>query len=119
MFRRTLGMAAIALIAAARPAFAHAHLHSAIPAPGSMLDEAPTSVSITFTEALEFKYSSIAVRDAAGARLDDGPAHAGPDPRTLVVALKPLPPGTYAVAWEAVSVDTHRTRGAFSFMVHG
>jgi methionine-rich copper-binding protein CopC len=33
------------------------------------------------------------------------------------VPLKALRPGTYRVSWHAVSIDTHRTEGAFTFTV--
>jgi len=36
----------------------------------------------------------------------------------LVVPIsRPLSPGRYSVRWHAVSVDTHRTEGAFQFTV--
>ena len=34
-----------------------------------------------------------------------------------VPIAKPLSPGTYDVDWHAVSVDTHRVNGHFSFKV--
>jgi methionine-rich copper-binding protein CopC len=33
------------------------------------------------------------------------------------VNLKPLSAGTYKVSWRAVSTDTHRTAGNFTFSV--
>jgi len=35
----------------------------------------------------------------------------------IVKIAAPLPPGLYKVTWHAVSVDTHRTQGDFSFSV--
>jgi hypothetical protein len=35
----------------------------------------------------------------------------------MSVALKPLKPGIYHVRWHALSIDTHRTEGAFAFTV--
>jgi methionine-rich copper-binding protein CopC len=119
MHRRTLAVAAVALLAGGRAAQAHAHLRSAVPAPDSMLDVAPTQVAITFSEALEPRFSTIEVRGPGGARFDDGAAHAGADAKVLVVALKKLTPGSYTVAWHATSVDTHKTEGSFAFMLHG
>ncbi len=119
MKRRSLIFAATALVGSAGAASAHARLRSAVPAPGDMLAAAPKEVSIVFSEALEPKFSRIEVTDAAGVRVDDGAAHSGADAKTLVVALKPLAPGDYKVAWWATSVDTHKTEGSFSFMLHG
>jgi copper resistance protein C len=39
------------------------------------------------------------------------------DPQELHVPLKALAPGEYKVSWHALSVDTHRTVGDFSFTV--
>jgi methionine-rich copper-binding protein CopC len=33
------------------------------------------------------------------------------------VSLQSLPRGTYTVKWRAVTVDTHRTEGIFTFSV--
>jgi methionine-rich copper-binding protein CopC len=33
----------------------------------------------------------------------------------MVLTLPALAPGHYQVSWHAVSVDTHRTEGTFSF----
>jgi copper resistance protein C len=35
----------------------------------------------------------------------------------MSVGLKALSPGTYHVHWHALSVDTHKTEGSFSFTV--
>jgi methionine-rich copper-binding protein CopC len=93
-------------------------MRSAMPAPGSVLDTAPSEVALTFSEALEPNFSLIEVRNAAGARVDSGPAHSGADAKVLVVALHKLNPGDYTVAWRAISVDTHRTEGSFAFTLH-
>ncbi len=85
---------------------------------GSVLAAAPKEVAIWFTEALEPKFSTIEVRDAAGAAMQAGPATLAADNTALLqVTLKPLPPGTYKVMWRVLSVDTHRTQGEFDFKV--
>jgi methionine-rich copper-binding protein CopC len=33
------------------------------------------------------------------------------------VPASPLKPGVYSVKWHAVTADTHRTQGAFTFTV--
>ena len=72
---------------------------------------------IDFTEGVEPGFSSIVVRDASGARLDDGGVRLAGDETRLAVGLKPLGPGTYSVTWRVVSTDTHRTQGSFTFTV--
>lgn len=119
--QRILAIARLALITAALTpagALAHAHLRSASPAAGSTVNQAPKEVVLSFTEKLEFKFSSIEVRDAKGVALQDGAVSGDPaDATTLRVALKPLPPGTYKAIWRVLSVDTHRTNGSFTFRV--
>jgi methionine-rich copper-binding protein CopC len=76
---------------------------------------APREISLSFTEGLESTFSSVEVRDAQDARVDEGEAQVGG--RTMRVGLKALPPGTYKVYWRALSVDTHKTEGTFTFRV--
>ena len=39
------------------------------------------------------------------------------NPMEMVLNLPALAPGHYKVSWHALSVDTHRTEGGFSFDV--
>ncbi|MEZ2410369.1 copper homeostasis periplasmic binding protein CopC [Bosea sp. RCC_152_1] len=122
--RRESGFAALAAILAGgvpRPAWAHAHLAAASPAVDSTVRGAPREVSITFTEKLEGKLSSIAVKDSAGRPVDAGnSALADASGKKLAVGLRSdIGTGKYTVSWVAVSVDTHRTTGSFGFTVSG
>jgi methionine-rich copper-binding protein CopC len=104
-------------IAAPKGAAAHARLDHASPKVGSTTTAAPKQVVLTFTEKLEPTFSSIEVRDAKGTDVQAGKARAGADRTQLRVPLKALSPGTYTVIWKALSVDTHRTQGTFTFTV--
>jgi methionine-rich copper-binding protein CopC len=94
---------------------AHAFLDHAEPRVGSTVQTAPRELSLSFTEELEPAFSTVEVRDANGARVDQGKARVSAS--VMRVGLKPLPPGTYMVQWHALSVDTHKTEGSFSFHV--
>jgi methionine-rich copper-binding protein CopC len=99
-------------------ALAHAFLDTADPIVGATLNVAPTGVTITFTEGLEADFSSLMVEDESGQRVDLGDAHTAPDnPMRFSVGLKRLKPGTYKVLWHALSVDTHKTSGSYTFTV--
>ncbi len=98
-------------------AAAHAFLAKADPEVGSTVSAAPAELWIDFTQDVEPAFSRIAVTDAAGARVDRNDAHAEGGGSRLAIGLKPLPPGRYLVTWQAISVDTHRTQGSFSFTV--
>jgi len=106
------------LLSAPQWAQAHAHLTAASPAVDSTVPTAPHEVSITYTEGVEPKFSTIEVLNAAGARVDTADVHTAPDDnKRLSVSVKPLPPGVYQVIWHATAVDTHKTQGHFSFTV--
>jgi hypothetical protein len=112
---KRLWTAAILLLAAAAPAFAHAMLEHAVPGAGALLSASPASVSLTFSQPLEPAFSGIEVSDAAGHDVTGSAPRA--DGMIMQVALKKLAPGAYRVSWHAVSIDTHRTEGAYNFRV--
>ena len=113
-----IALGLIAMIGLTGQAEAHGKLKQASPAADSTVKAAPGEVIITFTEALEPKFSKIEVQDSKGQRVDQGAAQAVPgEPTRLAVALKPLPAGTYRVTWRVVSVDTHRSEGSYQFIV--
>jgi methionine-rich copper-binding protein CopC len=99
----------------AADARAHAFLDHAEPRVGSTVQTAPRELSLSFTQNLEPAFSTVEVRDANGARVDQGKAKVSGS--SMHIGLKPLSPGTYKVRWHALSVDTHTTEGSFSFRV--
>ncbi len=110
-------MLSAALLPAASPAFAHARLRASAPAVDATV-ASPAEVSITFSESLEPRFSTIEVTDAAGVRVDQGDLHlVGGDAKIVAIGLKALPNGKYTVLWHATSVDTHKTEGTFTFTV--
>ena len=106
---------AAAMAAMGTPASAHAFLQHASPGAGAMLSVAPKQIALSFTEKLEPNFSGVTVTDANGHDVEAGSAVI--DGPSVTVALKPLTPGAYHVSWHAVSVDTHRTDGAYNFTV--
>ena len=115
--RRFLPIAACLLFGATQ-AFAHAHLESAEPPVGGTVAMAPAAITLTVSEALEPRFGSIEVKDAAGKRVDDGKPHAEADnAKRFSVGVGRLAPGVYTVDWHVTSVDTHRTEGSFRFTV--
>lgn len=99
-------------------AYAHAQLRGADPPVGGTVSRAPAEVALLFSEAVEPRFCTVRVESADGAQVDKGDLHVMPDdPRRLAVGLGPLPAGEYRVVWRAISVDTHRTQGRFSFTV--
>lgn len=114
MNRRIL-LGLVAAVGFAGRASAHAFLQHANPGAGAVLRAPPKAVGLVFTEELEPVFSGVAVTDASGRNVESAPAViAG---KSMEAPVRLLPPGRYRVSWHAVSVDTHRTEGAYSFTV--
>ncbi len=113
---RTLSivMYVMALLCWSTTVQAHAFLDHASPAVGSTVAGSPSAVTLYFTEALEPKFSGAEVHGAGGARVDHGTSVSG---SVMRVSVARLAPGSYSVRWHALSVDTHKTQGSFSFTV--
>lgn len=111
-------IALFAAVAGSGAAWAHAHLTSATPAPGSTVQAAPTAVTIDFTEGVEPRFSSIVVEDGSNHPVTTGQAATAPgNNKRLSIGLAPLTPGAYRVTWHATAIDTHKTEGTFQFTV--
>ena len=106
---------ALFTLTAISAANAHAFLDHAEPRVGSTTATAPREVVLFYTQNLEPAFSSVEVSDANGARVDQGKPRISAS--TMRVGVKPLPPGTYRVRWQVLSVDTHTTEGNFTFRV--
>ncbi|MBC9728435.1 copper resistance CopC/CopD family protein [Streptomyces sp. TRM68367] len=106
-----------ALLAAAGPASAHAALTGSDPRQGAVVDKAPSRVSLTFSEQVSMSDDSLRVLDPKGERVDSG----GPSNvsgTTYAVRLHSgLPDGTYTVAYQVVSADSHPVAGAYTFSI--
>jgi len=126
--RARLGLAAIrpllaivvfgAILGGASTASAHAILVRAEPAVGSTVHGFPAQLKLWFSEKIESAFSSVRVLDAGGKQVDKGDKAVNPSYQALLtVSLQQLPPAKYKVAWQVVSVDTHKTVGDFTFTV--
>ena len=115
-------MAAVTMIAVSlfgSAAYAHPELQSAEPAAGAAMTTSPKQIRITFNENVIPKMSGVEVKDQTGKIIPTGKAATDPaNKKLLIVPLtEQLPPGDYKVEWHAVSDDTHRVKGSFSFSV--
>ena len=102
----------------APPALAHARPKVMVPAADSSVPS-PAMISVTFSEPVEGKFSSLNVTDEQGKKkFNTASSAASPDdPKTLTLALPPLQPGAYLVHWVSVAADGHRMEGEYEFMV--
>jgi methionine-rich copper-binding protein CopC len=81
---------------------------------GSTVASAPSVVVLYFTEKLEPKFSGGEVRNGAGSRVSRG---ASVSDNVMRIGVSGLKGGSYSVIWHALSVDTHKTQGSFTFHV--
>jgi methionine-rich copper-binding protein CopC len=114
----TVLASAVLALSGVSGAFAHAQLKAATPAAGGAVAEAPSEVTLNFSEKLEAAFSTVIIRDAVGKRINKADAQLDKADRTIMrVAVDPLTPGIYIVEWKALTADTHKTEGAFIFRV--
>ncbi|MEV1020125.1 copper resistance protein CopC [Streptomyces sp. NPDC050264] len=105
------------LLAGAAPASAHAALTGSDPKQGAVVETAPRQVSLTFSEDVAMSSDSVRVLDPAGKRVDSGKV-GHPGGTTYTVKLHAgLPDGTFTVAYQVVSADSHPVSGAFTFSI--
>ncbi|WP_098894968.1 copper resistance CopC/CopD family protein [Streptomyces sp. t99] len=109
------------LLAGAGPASAHAALTGSDPADGAVVGTAPKEVTLSFSEAIAVGDDSIRVLDPSGKRADTDAEpkdlSEGSTVRYGVALHSGLPDGTYTVAWQAISADSHPISGAFTFSI--
>ena len=100
------------------PASAHARLEQTVPAASSAVRVSPPQLKLWFTERLEPAFSNVQVFDRNGNQVDKrDPEVDRADAKLLQVSLPSLAPGTYRVKWRVLSVDTHISKGDFTFNV--
>ncbi len=116
--RRAGAVVAVALtlvILGASPASAHATLLQSDPAPGAVLAQSPSVITLRFDSQVSAALGAVRVYDRQGGRVDSG----GTDVQGAVVRLRVsgLAKGSYVVTWRVTSADTHPVAGAFTFQI--
>lgn len=119
---RRIGLGMVVAIATALltavPAFAHAALLTTEPASGSVVDNAPNALKMSFSEGVDLSLGSVTVVDASGDPIKTGsPEQSEGRSEEVSVPLSGLGDGTYVVNWRFISEDSHPVRGAFTFAV--
>ncbi len=122
-WRRALGPVCTALVAlaillgASPPAAAHAELVDTDPAEGAVVETAPDTVTLTFSEPVRLTSQQIAVYDAQGDPVASTSGANGEEVRVDLAGAAELPDGTYVVSWNVLSGDGHPISGALTFSV--
>lgn len=109
----TIGLA-VAALAVAGAAAAHATRIATDPAENAVLTRTPAAVSATFNEALQSQFAAMTIVGPDGNLWSTG------EPRVqggvISVGVRPLgPSGTYTVNYRATSADGHVVNGSWAF----
>lgn len=100
------------------PAFAHAFLKTAEPGVGAVVSTPPAQLLLTYTEELAVPFCTVTVKGPDGKQVQTAKPQPVPGHEDeLSVKLHIIAPGKYTVTWHALSQDTHKTQGSFSFTV--
>ncbi|MFC0637285.1 transporter [Streptomyces griseoluteus] len=107
------------VLGTASPASAHAALRATDPEDGTILQRAPRTLTLTYTESVGLLTDSFRVYDPENHRLSTGRADHAPGRADTVRVPLParMAKGTYVVAWRVVSADSHPVSGALTFSV--
>lgn len=118
MRKTLLTLAAVALVAAAGVASAHARLIMSSPKAGESI-AAPKGLSLHYSEGIVTAGSSVSVSGPGGAAVATSPlAVGGQDKRLVIVNFTgPVVHGAYKVHWHMKTDDGHETDGDFGFTV--
>jgi methionine-rich copper-binding protein CopC len=109
-----LALAGLALFATAVPATAHTELQSSDPAEGATVATAPTSIKLTFGEAVTVPKDPIQVTGPDGAKWTVGTVTlTGPVVSAPVQATGPA--GAYTVNYKVIADDGDEVTGAVHF----
>jgi len=118
VFHLLVGWLAVCyVLALPQTAFAHVSLKGAEPAAGSVLEEAPETVRLTFSARLENGLYDIKVYDETGREVTTEKAALSDDRKVVSVALPVLPPGAYTVSYQVMSADGHTVSDTYEFRI--
>jgi hypothetical protein len=95
-------------------ASAHSHLRSSTPAEGSTVAGSPAQVVLGFSENSRLTALTLTRGSEAPLKVTALPQRPA---QQLTVALPPLMPGAWTLAWRVIAEDGHVTHGTVHFTV--
>jgi methionine-rich copper-binding protein CopC len=98
----------------ATAALAHAHLQKTVPANGSVVNAAPASVILTFSEAAKLTACWLQKQNGSKEKVS---GFSTTPAQQISVPLPPLEPGTYVLSWRVMGDDGHVLPGQTQFTV--
>lgn len=99
--------------------WAHAFPDNSSPHVGSTVSGSPKLVEVWFDGEIAPVFSTLIVKNAAGAQVSQGNGQVSSSDNTLLETTLPatLPPGQYWVYWSVIANDGHHTAGRFPFTI--
>ena len=123
MFVKALRNVALLLLACAllpAPAAAHLKLQSSAPAQGDTVRAPLNQIHLTFSQAVEPRYTTITLLDNMGNALEFGtlaPVGNGKTTQFVYRLTHPVVAGEFVVQWKTAGTDGHVVSGSFDFTV--
>jgi copper transport protein len=117
---RNVALILLAFVLLPTPAAAHLGLQSSSPAQGDTVRSSLTQIRLTFTQAVEPRYTTITLLDNAGNPLSLGtlePVGEGKTREFVYKLTHPLVAGAFVVQYKTVGADGHVVNGSFDFIV--
>lgn len=96
-------------------AFAHSKVDTTAPANGSIVDQAPSDISLTFGKKIRLTKVDMIFAEQPKERLDLGEQKAFS--KKFSVPLTGMGSGKYQIQWRGLGDDGHAMKGDFSFEV--
>lgn len=116
--RHILIAAFLCLMGAVTQVDAHAFLVKSSPSVGSTVRPNIGELRLEFSEPIELAFSGVELATASGVAVPlTSFGFRGSTHKVLAGNVSMLMPGSYVVKWHAVSADTHRTEGSFTFRI--
>jgi copper transport protein len=110
-------IATLGMLATAAPASAHATLLRTDPAAGAILTDAPSEVTLTFSESVGTSLGKVTVVDPDGKAVHQGKLSQRKGAEASVKLKSGLRDGTYLVSYRVISADGHPISGGFTFSI--
>lgn len=119
LFRQSSVAACLFLASFSQQVLAHAHLKLQTPAADARVSTAPTLLVLNFSERIEPGFSGVVLTAADNSIVKTGKLELAADNnmQAKIPIEADLAAGKYNVSWHVVSVDGHKTKGQYSFIV--
>jgi copper transport protein len=117
---RVTAFAILACVLLPTQAFAHLKLQSSSPAQGDTVRTSLTDIRLSFTQAVDARYTTVAILDSNGNALNLGalqPIGEGKTREFVYKLTHPLIAGDFVVQWKTAGTDGHVVSGSFDFTV--